>query len=473
MKARWIEFFIVTGVYLFFLIMGLHDIEDQHTQIGMQLHLLTAYTLISFYLLYIYPSFFSLQKMYRWMIWVVLIFFAQALTHYVIFEWYRFPTHQAIPPFALSGMVILCLLIYTALKATVSYLYSNATFDPKSLTIKVLKELLIALALGLAVLVPTFQVNPYIAALTGWSIPFCYILFATHQYYLLPYLVANGSPKTIRIVLSILTNLVCITLFSSLMEMTVKLSDQAFASFNGFSLFFCMLLGLLITPIIYLFFYNQQKQQHQIVGLEKQLGKTSADLKLLQSQINPHFLFNIMNTLYSIALIENAENTASGIQKLSEMMRFMLHENQQDSILLAREIDYILEYIDIQKLRIADLPSIDIKVEMPDEINRELYIAPMLLIPFIENAFKHGISLNKPSWIRIRIQLDQHKLKLSVYNSVHTTQDADPEKNKSGIGLQNVLNRLLLMYPDRHDVHFEETNAEYFIFLTINLKQTD
>ena len=141
--------------------------------------------------------------------------------------------------------------------------------------------------------------------------------------------------------------------------------------------------------------------------MQSALGKTSADLKLLQSQINPHFLFNVMNTLYGIAIQENAERTSTGIQQLGDMMRFMLHENQQDHILLIREIAYIKEYIALQKLRIADLPSIQITVELPPEDQIEdQQIAPMLLIPFIENAFKHGISLNIPSWIRIYLSVE-------------------------------------------------------------------
>lgn len=469
MKIRWIEFFLITCVYLFLLIVGLRNMQSENTQIGFQLHLLTVYFIVSLYLLYVYPKLFSVQRMHRWLVSMGVIFFMESLGHYMIFKWYPFPAHQMIPPFALSGMVILGLLIYSAVKAFVSYLYTSAAFTSVTWHEKVLKGLLISLAFGVLLFLSIFFVNPYIGALTAWSIPFCYTLFAVHQYYLLPYLSKYGNPIIIRIVLSVLCNLVCIALFSSLMEMTIKLSDQHFVSFDGFNVLFCFLLGVVITPIVYLFFHYQNKYESQVVGLEQKLGRTSADLQLLQSQINPHFLFNIMNTLYSMALTENADRTAMSIQKLSGMMRFMLHENQQDSILLIREIHYIQEYIEIQKLRIADLPSIEIRIDLPEEVNQELYIAPMLLIPFIENAFKHGISLNYPSWIRIQLHIDQSKLKLSVYNSIHVYDDVDPEKDKSGIGLTNVLKRLQLIYPDRHKVSFEQTNTEYFIFLTIEL----
>ncbi|MBE8720792.1 sensor histidine kinase [Sphingobacterium pedocola] len=208
-----------------------------------------------------------------------------------------------------------------------------------------------------------------------------------------------------------------------------------------------------------------------MVGLRKELGQTSSDLKLLQSQINPHFLFNAMNTLYGIALRENADRTAVGIQKLGDMMRFMLHENQQDSILLIREIEYLKEYIELQKLRIADLPSIQITTNLPEDQLDTYYIAPMFLIPFVENAFKHGISLNKLSWIRIQLFIENDILKLSIYNSIHRGQENDPERDNPGIGLENVKSRLDLLYPDDHQLHIEETNAEFFIFLTLHIRQ--
>src|SRR5690606_17505462 len=156
--------------------------------------------------------------------------------------------------------------------------------------------------------------------------------------------------------------------------------------------------------------------------------------------------------------------------QLGDMMRFMLHENQQDHILLIREIAYIKEYIALQKLRIADLPSIQITVELPPEDQIEdQQIAPMLLIPFIENAFKHGISLNKPSWIRIYLSVENDHLRLNVYNSIHTSKESDPDRHNSGIGLKNVRNRLNLLYSDHHQFHIEETNIESFIFLTLQL----
>lgn len=469
MKSRWIEFFIVTSIYLFLFITTAHDVKDKDEQLAYQFHLLTAYGMVSFYLLYIYPIFFR-KKMLKWILSVIIIFFIDAFLHFIVQQWYPLPAHQMAPSFALSGMLCLGLLIYTAIKTVAESL--NTIANHQSLFAKTLKESLIIWAIAIAILIPVFQVHDYIAVLTAFSIPFCYTLFAIHNYYLLPYLEKNQTPKAIHIVLSVLINLVCIVLFSSFMEMTIKIfSYTRHTSFNGFNILFCFLLGIMLTPVIYIFYNHQHKQQKRIHGLQSALGKTSADLKLLQSQINPHFLFNVMNTLYGIAIQENAERTSTGIQQLGDMMRFMLHENQQDHILLIREIAYIKEYIALQKLRIADLPSIQITVELPPEDQIEdQQIAPMLLIPFIENAFKHGISLNKPSWIRIYLSVENDHLRLNVYNSIHTSKESDPDRHNSGIGLENVRNRLNLLYSDHHQFHIEETNTEYFIFLTLHLK---
>jgi len=322
----------------------------------------------------------------------------------------------------------------------------------------------------MALLIPiAFHVNEYLCTLIAFAVPFCYVLFAAHNYYLLPYLDENKSPKTVAIVMSVLINLICILLFSSLMEMALKNFSHSYNTFDGFNIIFCISLGALLTWFAIIFYNHDKKQRYQISGLRTELGRTAADLKLLQAQINPHFLFNAMNTLFGLALQENAEKTASGIQKLGDMMRFMLHENQQDTILLAREIAYIKEYIELQQLRIASLPTIQISIDLPDNTLKNLQIAPMLLIPFIENAFKHGISLNNPSWVRIQLYVESSSVKLSVYNSIHTSLEADMERNTSGIGLDNVRSRLNMVYKGRHELHIEETNSEFFVFLTLNL----
>lgn len=223
---------------------------------------------------------------------------------------------------------------------------------------------------------------------------------------------------------------------------------------------------LIATPVSWLLYISQRDRLDEMLNLQKSLGKTAADLQFLRSQINPHFLFNALNTIYGTALQENAERTAEGVQKLGDMMRFMLHENQEDRISLQKEINYLTNYIELQKLRTQVSKDIDISFTVKQE-SCEHTIAPMLLIPFVENAFKHGISLRERSWIKINISCDTEHVYFDVYNSVHPRREDDPERDRPGIGLDNVKQRLSLLYPQQHELQIRSTATEYFIHLTI------
>ncbi|QEC77057.1 sensor histidine kinase [Mucilaginibacter ginsenosidivorax] len=225
----------------------------------------------------------------------------------------------------------------------------------------------------------------------------------------------------------------------------------------------------IITPVARNIYKRRNaKKDEEIKTLKTELGQSDANLNFLKSQINPHFLFNALNTLYGTALQENAERTSEGIQKLGDMMRFMLEENVRDKILLSRDIDYLKNYILLQKLRTSASSSIIIETQIED-YQGSLMITPMLLIPFVENAFKHGISLQNPSHIKVTLQTDINTLYFDVHNSIHIRHDNDPEKGQSGIGLENVKQRLALLYPNRHDLVIRENAREFFIHLTVQL----
>jgi hypothetical protein len=228
---------------------------------------------------------------------------------------------------------------------------------------------------------------------------------------------------------------------------------------------------LLAVPLLawYIFKLRNKKDNEEIKTLKTELGKSDASLTFLKSQINPHFLFNALNTIYGTALQENAERTSEGIQKLGDMMRFMLHENLENKIPLSRDIEYLKNYITIQKLRTGDTQNINIDIQI-EEDTRGLYITPMLLIPFIENAFKHGISLQHPSHIRLTLSYIGDKLYLDVINSIHKKSQLDPERTNNGVGLQNVRRRLELIYPARHELIIRENATEFFVHLTVELK---
>ncbi|AHM62719.1 histidine kinase internal subunit [Flammeovirgaceae bacterium 311] len=226
---------------------------------------------------------------------------------------------------------------------------------------------------------------------------------------------------------------------------------------------------LLITaPLSWVLYKRQLKGNEEIFVLKTALGQSNANFDFLRSQINPHFLFNALNTIYGTAIQEKAERTSEGVERLGDMMRFMLQENMQDKIPLAREIEYLNNYMSLQKLRTDPNPCVKIMAEIEEPL-AQVQIAPMLLIPFVENAFKHGISFREPSHIKVNLEVREHKLYFDVYNSKHQKQENDPEKSKSGIGLLNVKQRLQLLYPARHELIIRETGKEFFVHLTIQL----
>lgn len=222
------------------------------------------------------------------------------------------------------------------------------------------------------------------------------------------------------------------------------------------------------VPFSWILYKRYTKGNEEITSLKRELGQSAASIDFLRSQINPHFLFNALNTLYGTALQEKAERTAEGVQKLGDMMRFMLQENMQEKIPLSREIEYVDNYINLQRLRTDAIPGVTIHADITHH-DHQLQMPPMLLIPFVENAFKHGISFREPSYIRIMLAVNGNTLHFDVSNSNHPKPENDPEKHKSGIGLTNVKQRLQLLYPGKHELIIRETAREFFIHLTIQL----
>lgn len=232
----------------------------------------------------------------------------------------------------------------------------------------------------------------------------------------------------------------------------------------------CMLLVQFVAllPVTWWLYTTGQSRKNTVLNLQMALGRSAADLDFLRSQINPHFLFNALNTLYGTALQENAANTSEGIQKLGDMMRFMLDENHLEKIPMHKEVAYLQNYISLQRLRTQASPDIQIDVNI-EENYCEHDIAPMLLIPFVENAFKHGISLRSRSRIAISLSCDAEKIYFDVYNTTHARPENDTDKESPGIGLNNVKNRLALLYPHRHELNIRQSAKEYFVHLTIHV----
>jgi sensor histidine kinase YesM len=282
-------------------------------------------------------------------------------------------------------------------------------------------------------------------------------------------------PQAIAMRFSFLYYFMCMSFYSFLafsstmmiMAIVYQHVDEDFifsvAGINVVGLFF------LQNPIQWFILKRLTRNNEKLFALQKQLGKTEANVDFLRSQINPHFLFNALNTLYGLALQEKAERTGEGIQKLGDMMRFMLQENVKEKITLQQEFDYLNNYISLQKLRTEANSQLKIQIHFPSELEPGLLIAPMLLVPFVENAFKHGISFREDSQIKVSLELKDKDIYFDVHNTKHERPENDPERNNSGIGLPNVKQRLQLLYPDKHELVIRETPHDYFVHLIINL----
>jgi len=251
-----------------------------------------------------------------------------------------------------------------------------------------------------------------------------------------------------------------------LLVLTFACTLPFFIAFRALFLFLWVFQLFIVTPVSWELYQLRKDKIQGLRGMEKELVQSRSDLAFLRSQINPHFLFNVLNTLYGTAFQERAERTAEGIQKLGDMMRFMLHENNLDFIQMSKEIEYLKNYIVLQKLRTQSSPEIIIEDNISEQ-NCNHKIAPMLLIPLVENAFKHGISLKERSWIKINLECTEKNILFEVRNSMHEKISNDPEKEKSGIGFKNVLERLKLIYPGRFQISVNGDGTEFFVQLSI------
>lgn len=261
-------------------------------------------------------------------------------------------------------------------------------------------------------------------------------------------------------------NILLILVFPGFLLFAGLMDQEAVLVFLGLGT--GLVIQLVALPLSDLAFEKYFGMKGQIETLSHQVDRGSADLRFLKSQINPHFLFNALNTLYGAALMEKAEKTSDGIQKLGDMMRFMLHENQLDKIPLRREIEYLRNYLDLQMLRFKKEDNLEISIKLNEE-HCEGTIAPMLLIPFVENAFKHGISTKNKSWIRINLRCLAGSVHLDVVNSLHPPKALKDPTDESGIGLDNVRKRLQVLYPDRHDLTIVSNDTEHFVHFSVQI----
>jgi two-component system LytT family sensor kinase len=230
-----------------------------------------------------------------------------------------------------------------------------------------------------------------------------------------------------------------------------------------FPLFFILLVSTLYKLLISK--YRSEKKQK-----EKENEQLKTELLFLRSQISPHFIFNALNS--SIILVrKQSEKAEESLIKLASLMRYMLYESDVEKITIGDEVEYIENYIDLQSIRFEKSVDILKKISVNESFQDD-FIESMLLIPFIENAFKHGTFVVKGASIEITLYSEGNNLILKTKNKFSHKENIHGETTKNhGIGLSNVKRRLELLYPDKHELKLD-TDGEYFnVYLSLQVKE--
>ena len=224
----------------------------------------------------------------------------------------------------------------------------------------------------------------------------------------------------------------------------------------------CALVLVIGTSLTVIQKWQKDKQQRE--ELEKE--KVSSELSLLKAQINPHFFFNTLNNIYALTQVD-ANEAGKAIHQLSRMMRYLIYETQQGETMLSQEIAFVKDYISLMQLRLTN--AVKLIIDIPAQM-QDMPMAPMLLLPFVENAFKHGISATQQSHINIHILQRSSVLDITVKNSIMKDNNISLDTN-SGIGLLNTRRRLELLYPGKYTLEISEMNAgnEYTVHLILDL----
>lgn len=253
-------------------------------------------------------------------------------------------------------------------------------------------------------------------------------------------------------IISVLTNM----LFSSFVK-TTPYDVANFFVYNIFTYFFIMAASTAYVLIIDKITADKLKQQRENENLK-------TELSFLRSQVSPHFMFNVLNNMVALAR-KQSDQLEPSLIKLSSLMRYMLYETDDDKVLLEKEVEYVKSYIDLQQLRFGKNVKINVDIQ---DIHGGYEIEPMLLIPFVENAFKHGTGLIEAAQIDIELSVKNNILYFTVRNKYNGHSEEVKDKT-SGIGLNNVKRRLNLLYGSNHSLLINKNDNWFTVSVQLNL----
>ena len=236
------------------------------------------------------------------------------------------------------------------------------------------------------------------------------------------------------------------------------------SAYEGISI--TILMVIFITTIPAWFMVNSDKLKSDNDAKQLRNDKIEEELKFLKAQINPHFLFNSLNTVFNL-IDSNTEVAKNTLVQFSEILRFQLYEASNNTINLQKEIEYIKSYAAIEKIRKGEV----LTVEIIEKITTLVEVPPLLLLTFVENAFKHVSNLEKGNYISIEMETIKNDFHFKINNSTDQFQHSYIDSKNSGIGLKNIKRRLNLLYPNKHDLNITTANNSFSVHLKIHINE--
>ena len=307
----------------------------------------------------------------------------------------------------------------------------------------------------------------FFCSFVGWL----YVTYFLYKYFIVPRLFIKGKKRTMAVV-AILLSLAVTFLFSAY-EITsplyhihqeqrqlypypiwgIRQNQQAIWLHYILVVIFCFAVGML-----------KEVYRQKLARAEMEYERNKAELALYKAQINPHFLFNTLNTLYGL-LITQSDKTEITLERFINLTKYMYNNANREFIALAEEVDYIGQYIALQQLRLNELADIRFTHEVERE---EMPIPPMMLITFVENAFKYGISSDDPCFIHIQLNQRAEKLCFEVVNSTFGREAG----HSARMGITNCRRRLELLYPEHHRLEIEQEHGLFRVRLELITEET-
>lgn len=292
--------------------------------------------------------------------------------------------------------------------------------------------------------------------------------FAVIVYANLFYLIPRFMARKALLYLGLLAALCALVTPFKTLAFYLKFSgmpEYQFALYKKQGLLFLssFLVGLLSTILrIVMDWWRHQAEKQELTTQSMQ-----SELRFLKNQINPHFLFNTLNSLYALTL-KKSDEAPEIVLRLAEIMRYMLYECNERQVYLSREIQYLENYLELEKLR--QKPDTEISLRIEGEVSNQM-VAPLLFVPFVENSFKHGLNnhLQNSGYVRMVMRVSDDQLEFEVENSKIETAPRISHPRSGGIGLQNVRKRLDLMYPGQYQLDITDEPHRYAVRLHLKL----